>query len=238
MGLKNLFKKDEEAIPEADKLVVDGESVEIAAEDEELEVEHPKSAPDDRAEKGPFDESERDTDDRVLDFGAIRIPAREQLGVRLEIDERTKQLVAVALDYAGSTLQVQAFAAPRSSGVWTDLRATLQTQFEGQGGTSSEVETEVGTALRVAIPMMSGQTKGPTHDVLFLGVDGPRWFLRGVVSGAAVDDEETLVKILDLFRSLIVVRGHGPIPPRDLLELIIPEVMAAQMRGMQEQAEQ
>ena len=56
----------------------------------------------------------------------------------------------------------------------------------------------------------------------FVGVDGPRWFLRGVIGGAATSDIDAAAKIEDLFRSIVVVRGGTPMPPRDLIPLRMP----------------
>jgi len=56
----------------------------------------------------------------------------------------------------------------------------------------------------------------------FVGVDGPRWFLRGVIGGAAASDPEAAEKVEDLFRSIVVVRGGSPMPPRDLIPLKMP----------------
>ncbi|WP_375236761.1 DUF3710 domain-containing protein, partial [Microbacterium schleiferi] len=72
-----------------------------------------KSAPVDREQSGPFDEAEARAVRPYIDLGAIKILPREGLNLRLEVEEQTKRIVAVGLDYAGSTLQVQAFAAPR-----------------------------------------------------------------------------------------------------------------------------
>jgi hypothetical protein len=56
----------------------------------------------------------------------------------------------------------------------------------------------------------------------FVGVDGPRWFLRGVIGGAATSDVDAAAKVEDLFRSIVVVRGGSPMPPRDLIPLKMP----------------
>ena len=56
----------------------------------------------------------------------------------------------------------------------------------------------------------------------FIGVDGPRWFLRGVVGGAAATDVDAAAQVEDLFRSIVVVRGTTPMPPRDLIPLRMP----------------
>ena len=69
--------------------------------------------------------------------------------------------------------------------------------------------------------MTEGQ---PTHMRLarFIGVDGPRWFLRGVISGAGAVDPAVAEQIDELFRSIVVVRGSTPMPPRELIPLKMP----------------
>jgi hypothetical protein len=53
-------------------------------------------------------------------------------------------------------------------------------------------------------------------------VDGPRWFLRGVLSGRAAIDEEAAGPLLEVFGALVVVRGVEPMAPRELLPLRLP----------------
>ncbi|MGB4135503.1 MAG: DUF3710 domain-containing protein, partial [Microbacterium sp.] len=57
----------------------------------------------------------------------------------------------------------------------------------------------------------------------FVGVDGPRWFLRGVIGGDAASDPAAAEQVEDLFRSIVVVRGATPMPPRDLIPLKMPQ---------------
>lgn len=233
MGLFDMFRKQED-VPKAEKLVVDDDELETDLEDDEPE-EFAKEAPEDRSEAGPFDESEADAASNpggYIDFGALRIPAREGLALRLEFLEKTRRVIAVALDLNGSTLQVQAFAAPRSSGIWADVRSKLKATVTQQGGEVNEVETELGTALHTFLPHMAKQEgqAAPRRGAFFYGVDGPRWFVRGVISGGATRDEAKLAEMLELFRGVIVVRGSRAVPPRDLLELTVPKAMAEQMQ--------
>lgn len=233
MGLFDMFRKQED-VPKAEKLVVDDDELETDLEDDEPE-EFAKEAPEDRSEAGPFDESEADAASNpggYIDFGALRIPAREGLALRLEFLEKTRRVVAVALDLNGSTLQVQAFAAPRSSGIWADVRSKLKATVTQQGGEVNEVETELGTALHTFLPHMAKQEgqAAPRRGAFFYGVDGPRWFVRGVISGGGTRDEAKLAEMLELFRGVIVVRGSRAVPPRDLLELTVPKAMAEQMQ--------
>lgn len=231
MGLFDIFKSQEEARPKADKLVVPGEEPEVSdeIEDAEPEFDESKSAPADRAENGPFDAEEAQHEGPIVDLGSLRIPAREGMGLRLEIEEASKRLVAVALDYRESTLQVQAFASPRSTGLWNTIRAQLAEQIEKQGGTARELESSLGVELETRLPLMAGSAEGGYRAARFIGVDGPRWFLRAVLSGKALHDDDTAREVEELFRSIIVVRGDRPIPPRDLLPIQIPDAMAEQL---------
>lgn len=181
--------------------------------------ETPKSAPADRATRGPFDESEANPVRPYVDLGAIKLLPRPELGVRLEVEEGNKRVVAVALDYAGSTLQLQAFAAPRSSGLWHEIRAQIAAQIQKQGGRTLEAEGSFGPELRAELPAAGGAEKRLAR---FVGVDGPRWFLRGVISGRGAVEAEAAAAIEDLFRSVVVVRGGTPMPPRDLIPLHVP----------------
>ncbi|MGO3662780.1 DUF3710 domain-containing protein, partial [Microbacterium gubbeenense] len=52
---------------------------------------------------------------------------------------------------------------------------------------------------------------------------GPRWFLRGVIGGEGASSAEAAEKVEDLFRSIVVVRGAAPMPPRDLIPLTMPQ---------------
>ena len=88
-----------------------------------------KSAPENRATEGPFDDSEANPVRPYIDLGGIKILPREGLNLRLEVEEQSKRIVAVGLDYADSSLQVLPFAAPRSGsggvrGVLTPNRAS------------------------------------------------------------------------------------------------------------------
>lgn len=184
--------------------------------------------PADRASTGPFDESEANPVRPYIDLGGIKILPREGLNLRLEVEEQTKRIVAVGLDYADSTLQVQPFAAPRTTGLWDETRDQLRAQIREQGGRVEEREGPLGPELLAEVPVSAG-AEGTAEKRLarFVGVDGPRWFLRGVIGGLAASDGDAAAKVEDLFRSLVVVRGSSPMPPRDLIPLRMPATPGA-----------
>ena len=187
----------------------------------------PKSAPGDRELRGPLDETEANPARPYIDLGGVRILPREGLQLRLEVEEETQRVVAVGLDYGASSLQVQPFAAPRSSGLWHEIRTQLNEQILRQGGSTRQVQGPFGPELVAQVPAVGGPGEPPqARLVRFIGVDGPRWFLRGVISGDAATDHRAAAEIEELFRGIVVVRGSSPMPPRDLIPLHMPPTAA------------
>jgi hypothetical protein len=181
-----------------------------------------KSAPANRAEMGPLDESEANAVRPYVDLGGVKIVPRADLQLRLEVEEGTKRVVAVGLDFAGSTLQVQPFAAPRTSGLWHEIRTQIIEQIHKQGGTTRVGDGPFGPEILAQIPVTTPGQTGTTRVARFVGVDGPRWFLRGVIAGEGAVNPQAAAQVEDLFRSIVVVRGTTPMPPRDLIPLHIP----------------
>jgi hypothetical protein len=231
--IKKKSKKNDE-IDLTDDVIESGlteaEAADDAALDAELDtageepgVDLSKSAPDDRETEGPLDEAEANSVRPYIDLGGVKILPREGLNLRLEVEESTKRIVAVGLDYAGSTLQVQPFAAPRSTGLWNETRVQIQEQIAKQGGTATERDGVFGPELIAEVPVVQGADGSAGMRIArFVGVDGPRWFLRGVIAGEGATDPDAAAKVEDLFRSIVVVRGSSPMPPRDLIPLKMP----------------
>lgn len=177
-----------------------------------------KSAAADREITGPFDISEVSAVQPFIDLGALKITPRTGLQLRLDIEESTKRLVAATLEIDGSTLQVQVFAAPRTDGLWNEIREQVAEQVVKQGGKAEHIVGTFGPELRADVPTADGTTK----PIRFVGVDGPKWFLRGVISGPAASSTTRASVIEDVFRSIVVNRGSEPLPPRELLTLRVP----------------
>lgn len=196
----------------------------MSDEEEFDEFEQEKAAPADRSVRGPLDSSEANSVRPYIDLGSIKFLPRDGLGLRLEVEEATQRVVAVNLDLADSSLQVQAFAAPRSTGLWNVIRGQLHDQIRQQGGEVDEIDGELGHELRARIPMVAAEGGQATmREAVFLGVDGPRWFLRGVITGTAASGGEAREAMDELFRGIVVTRGGEPMPPRDLLPLVMPQ---------------
>lgn len=206
------------------------DELELAQSETVAEIDSSKSAPADRETAGPFDLVEVPTMRPYVDFGGIKVAPREGLQLRLEVDERAKRVVAVTLDFEGSLLQVQAFSAPKTTGLWHQVRNDISTQLTSQGARVEEAEGELGPEL-VAVSPVPEEQGGGTRTVRFVAVDGPRWMLRGVIMGAAAEDAQARAKVIELFRDMVVVRGDQPMPPSELLQLQVPAGVAQNPTG-------
>ena len=192
-----------------------------------------KSAPADRESAGPFDSAEQRPTTNFLDFGSILLPTRDGFHVRLEVEEPSQRVVALTVEYDDSALQFQAFAAPKSEGLWHSIRQQLNDSVIAQNGTCESRVGSLGPELLAKIPLLneSGAQVG-TRFSRFVGVDGPKWFLRGVISGAAITDPKAAAEIDDIFRSVTIHRDATPLPPGDLLPLTVPGGTVAPPKGL------
>ena len=186
-----------------------------------------------RSVNGPFDIDEFAEPIALVDFGSIKLPPSADQELRLELEEGTNRVVAVAIDAMDSTLQLQAFAAPKSEGVWQDVRGQLAQSIREQGGVVEERLGSFGPELLAKLPINDENGAVQSHRFArFVGVDGPRWFLRGLIGGAAINDPAAASIIESIFRSTVVDRGSDPIPPRDLLPLSVPPGVVTPPRGL------
>jgi Protein of unknown function (DUF3710) len=174
---------------------------------------------------GPWDVSEVDdpgADGRV-NMGGMWVPMAEGLEVRIEADQETGHVLAVTLVLEDGALQLQPFAAPRHEGIWDEVRAEIRTGITRDGGTSDEVEGPLGMELRTKVQVRAQDGKSGVEPARFLGADGPRWFLRGVLTGLPAAQPGSDDSLIALFREVVVVRGAGPMAPREPIPLALPE---------------
>jgi len=182
---------------------------------------HSKSGPVDREINGPLDHLEAGSVRPSVDLGALRIEPKRGTQLRLDIDKSNNRVIAVTLEHSGSTVQLQPFAAPRTSGLWHGIREQIIKQIKGQGGSLSENEGPFGPEVSARVSVQADGSFA-TRDVRFVGIDGPRWFLRAVIAGKAATDPEAAEIIHNIIRRVVVVRGNMPLPPRELLPLRVP----------------
>jgi len=172
---------------------------------------------------GPWDPADLPVDGAArIDLGGMQVLVPSGVEVRVEVSPEGQVIAATAVD-RGSSLQLNAFAAPRADGIWADVRAEIVEALRGQGGSAEEVEGVFGPELRARVP---GNQPGQTSPARFLGTDGPRWFLRGMITGPASTDAAQAERLLSVYRGTVVVRGHEAMAPRDPLPLRLPREAA------------
>lgn len=203
--------------PAADEPV----ETEVATTDREDAPADGAATPADRS-RGPWDSGEDVPAGPRVDLGALRLPGVPGMELRMEIDKKSGTVTAVAVTLAGSTLQMQAFAAPRTDGIWDEIREEIAASVAKQGGSVDDVPGPFGRELLARLPVRTPEGRTGHRPARFIGVDGPRWFLRGVVTGRAAVDPEAAAAVEDLFRRTVVVRDQQARPPRDLLALTLP----------------
>ena len=197
-----------------------------AATDEQVTgavADEPTSARPSGGARGPWDvDDDAATELPRLDLGALRIPGVPGMELRMEFDKTTNVVSAAAVSIEGSTLQLQAYAAPRSEGIWDEIRAEIQQSVVAQGGAADDLPGPYGRELLARLPARTPEGRTGHRPARFLGVDGPRWFLRGVITGRAAVEPAAAQLLERVFGEVVVVRGTDARPPRDLLALALP----------------
>jgi len=189
---------------------------------------------------GPWDVADAPEDGQArVDLGALRLPAVSGMELRVDVNAQ-QQVVGASLRSGESMLQLSVFAAPRAGGLWDDVRTELARSASGQGASLREVDGPFGPELAgtvlLPVPAQAGRPGAPAparRPTRFLGVDGPRWFLRGMLTGPAAEDPAEAVALEEAFRAVVVVRGTLPMPVRDALPLTLPAQAAEQVARQQ-----
>jgi Protein of unknown function (DUF3710) len=186
--------------------------------DDEPDDHEPAGTP--RAEGGPWDAGEAFPAQERVDLGSLQIPVGPEHEIQLVMAEQHGAWVTVK--YRESEVQIQAFAAARRSALWDDVRGEIAAEVNTAGGRSQESEGSFGVELLAQVPIEPGQPAAGMRLVRFVGIDGPRWFVRGLFTGPAADGGEQAELLEQVLREIVVVRGDHPVPPREILELRLP----------------
>lgn len=149
------------------------------------------------------------------------------MGLQLQVNEGTQQVVAALAFWEQSGLELALLAAPTSGGLADELREDLTEEAEQAGGSSSTADGPFGPELRRVLP-----AEGPSGEQLFQVsrtwfAEGPRWLLRGTLLGEAgltEDDEGAAAPFVEFFRNVVVRRGEAPMVPGEVIVMTMPTV--------------
>jgi hypothetical protein len=172
-------------------------------------------------ERGPYDITVAPAGVQRLDLGSLQIPAVPGVEVRVQAnpDGSVQQVLLV---HGANALQIGVFAAPRSEGIWDEVRQEISRSVAADGGTTQETEGEYGVELRARVT----GPEGPT-DIRFVGIDGPRWMVRGAYYGPAATDPSAAGPLAECLAGLVVDRGREAKPVGEPLPLRLPRQVAA-----------
>ncbi|TDC42224.1 DUF3710 domain-containing protein [Micromonospora sp. KC213] len=172
--------------------------------------------------RGPYDISEAPDGVQRLDLGSLHVPAVPGVEVRVQADPQGV-IQQVVLVHEENALQLGVFAAPKSEGIWDEVREEIRRSLFADGAAAQEVQGEYGTELHARVRTPDGLT-----DLRFVGVDGPRWMVRGVYQGAAATDPAAAGPLAACLEGLVVDRGQEAKPVREPLPLRLPREVADQ----------
>lgn len=181
---------------------------------------------------GPFDAGDYGAPGELLDAGALWLPALPGLTLNFGLDNASHAVLAAIYTGADFALQLQAYAAPKSRGIWDKVRLDMGTAIAQAQGTSTAKEGPFGWELHVLMPLpdADGGEAGSSQRAAngkfaaqrIVGIDGPRWLLKATITGAAAQDEALAQQCYAVIDRVVVNRGGEPHVPRELLPLKLP----------------
>lgn len=190
----------------------------------DIEVE-PELAPEplDVRHQGPWDSTERSDDEAgYADLGSLKIRGDEGYALQLPADNDDGDIGSVVLVAEGSALELRAFAATRSGGLWDEVRADIAAEVARLGGESTETVGPYGAELTVSVPAEGQDGESGMQTSRIIGIEGPRWMLRATLLGEAAALQSEEHALMAALRDVIVVRGAEPRIQREPLLLTIP----------------
>ena len=196
---------------------------------------------------GPFEVAELagtdddlDDDQPRIDLGSIIVTPVPGSELRLQVNE-TQDIVSAMLvlpvtapatngaqpEVVGSSaLELSAYAAPRSGGLWAELRDEISEAATEVGGSAELAAGPFGVELRRLLPVTTPDGEQGYQPSRMWVAEGPRWLLRGIVYGQAAiesdDDDPAVAAVLAAFREVVVRRGDEAMAPGDLLPMSMP----------------
>ncbi|WP_332666683.1 DUF3710 domain-containing protein [Aeromicrobium sp.] len=183
-----------------------------------------ETAPDVRA-NGPWDISERkpEGDPSYVDLGPLLVRAQDGFSIQLPAEGENGQIASAVLVAEDAALELRAFAATRSGGLWDEVRDDLILEVTRLGGQSEQVDGPFGPELHIRVPVELPDGEEGFQPSRIVGAEGPRWLLRGTFLGEAGLNPSDEGVLMQAFKDVIVVRGNEARIPREALLLTLPD---------------
>lgn len=172
---------------------------------------------------GPYDVSDVPDNGVVrVDVGAMRIATFPGLQLSFETDPTQSRFMSILAIHQDGAMRMQPLAAPRSGGLWAEMRPAIIASIKQSGGDVDEVEGEFGIELLGVVPVVTPEGENFRQSIRLIAHEGPRWMLHGVFMAAAADEGGKAETFEDVFRQTVVVRGDQPMAPGDVLTITLP----------------
>jgi hypothetical protein len=195
---------------------------------------------------GPFEVAELSADEELeddhprIDLGSIIVTPVPGSELRLQVNEAQEIVSAMLVlpvtapatngaqpEVVGSSaLELSAYAAPRSGGLWAELRDEISAAAVEVGGSAELAAGPFGVELRRLLPVTTPDGEQGYQPSRMWVAEGSRWLLRGIVYGQAAiesdDDDPAVAGVLEAFREVVVRRGDEAMAPGDLLPMSMP----------------
>ena len=108
-----------------------------------------EASPETAGTAGPWDAGDDVPRQERIDFGSLLVPSREGMEIQVSVVENQPAWITVM--HGKSGLQLQAFAAPKSGGLWDEIRQEIAAEVARSGGQSAEADGPFGVELRARI---------------------------------------------------------------------------------------
>jgi len=175
---------------------------------------------------GPWDESDPDAPSEdfgsgpTINFGSLRLQVPEGVEVQVQADQGSGRITQLTLRDGESGMQLQPYASRKTGGMWPEVIDSLKSTINSSGGLVETAQGKFG--LEVVAQVQANGESGGLQPARFVGVDGPRWFLRAVFMGKAARDQDAAVRLTQILTSALVVRGGSAMAPGAPLVMNLP----------------
>jgi hypothetical protein len=182
---------------------------------------------------GPFDVEEFDDAAVVTvgrhDLGSVLIPENDAAELAIEVNQQGVPTMVWMVTPNGR-YNITAYAAPKTGNLWREVVTEIAESLRND---SAQVSVEDGPWGREVVGVM---TKGPEPVVMrFVGVDGPRWMVRGAAIGTPESADAIAADVRNALADTVVRRGDTPQPVRAMLNLQLSESLVNRLRARAEQ---
>lgn len=152
---------------------------------------------------GPRDITDVSSIENYIDLGSLLIAPVDGIEVQVQADAESGSVAAISIIRGQSALSAVAFAAPKSGGLWDEVRADIIASIRESNGPVTEQVGAYGPEIITQVPTAAPDGSSVMAEARFLGFDGPRWFCRCVLFGDAVTGNS----LNDVVDAIVVRRG-------------------------------